>query len=225
MRGAVADLLASRGDFAPRAERVPIARALAIAVLAGALYGTALGSLGLRPLAVLYAACKVPLLLVVTTAVCLPSYRFLLGVLGLGRDFSAALRAIVCAQAAAALALGSLAPVTAFFHASGVSYPAALLLATGAFAAAAVAGQAVLVRHLRPLVARDRRHARALLAWFGLHAFVAVKLAWVLRPFVGDPALPVAFLREQRWHENPYASLFWGAVGLAHAVVGRLLAG
>ena len=158
MRGAVADLLASRGDFAPRA----------IAVLAGALYGTALGSLGLRPLAVLYAACKVPLLLVVTTAVCLPSYRFLLGVLGLGRDFSAALRAIVCAQAAAALALGSLAPVTAFFHASGVSYPAALLLATGAFAAAAVAGQAVLVRHLRPLVARDRRHARALLAWFGL---------------------------------------------------------
>lgn len=225
MRSALSDLLAARAGFAAGGERIPLARALVITVLAGALHGAALGSLGWRPLAIAYTACKVPLFLTVTTLVCVPSYFALLAVLGLRRDFAAALRGIVCAQAGAALALGALAPVTAFFHATRIAYPAALWLAAATFAAAALAGQRVLALHLRPLIARDRRHARALAAWFLLHAFVAVKLAWVLRPFVGDPALAVAFLREQRWYENPYSSLLWGAVGLVRSVGMRLADG
>ena len=51
-----------------------------------------------------------------------------------------------------------------------------------------------------------------MIAWFVLYAFVSIKVGWVLRPFIGDPALPTEFLREGKWAENPYANLFWTAV-------------
>ena len=36
-----------------------------------------------------------------------------------------------------------------------------------------------------------------------LYVFVAVQLAWVLRPFVGSPNVPTRFFRENAW-SNAY---------------------
>ena len=79
-----------------------------------------------------------------------------------------------------------------------------------------------LARHYQPLIRRRPRHRHALALWFVLYLFVGVKVGWVLRPFVGDPALPTTFLREGRWQENPYANLIWTVVGLGMTIARKI---
>ena len=47
-----------------------------------------------------------------------------------------------------------------------------------------------------------------LTAWLVLYCFVAVQLAWVLRPFIGDPQQPPQFLRPDVFQENAYQVVF-----------------
>ena len=72
---------------------------------------------------------------------------------------------------------------------------------------------AALNRHTRPLIARHPRYRGARWTWFALVLAVAVKLGWVLRPFVGDPQLPFTWWREG-WDDDPYMNLFWAAASL-----------
>jgi hypothetical protein len=51
------------------------------------------------------------------------------------------------------------------------------------------------------------------MAWPALYFFVAGQLAYVLRPFIGNPALPTSFLREH-WWGNVYVDLLWAVRGL-----------
>ena len=37
--------------------------------------------------------------------------------------------------------------------------------------------------------------------------FITIQAAWVLRPFVGAPGLPVRFFREEAW-DNAYVRIF-----------------
>ena len=46
--------------------------------------------------------------------------------------------------------------------------------------------------------------------WLGIYVFVAIQLAWVLRPFIGSLGAPVQFFREDSW-------------GNAYIVVARLI--
>ena len=59
---------------------------------------------------------------------CLPNFYVVNNVLGLRADFVAACRGIFAAQAAVAVVLAALAPITAFGYVSGASYRFALLL-------------------------------------------------------------------------------------------------
>jgi hypothetical protein len=214
-------VLRAEGRYAVGLERVPWARLALWVAAGGGLYGFAMGSLEARWVGALYAALKVPLLLTLSVAICLPSSWVLHLLLGLGRDFRAAARGILSAQGTLALCLAALSPVIALVYVSGPSYPAALLANAALFGLAASGAQLTLARHYRPLIAREPRHRRALAAWFALYSFVAIKLGYVLRPFVGDPRLPTTFLREEQWQENPYASLFWTAVGLVASILRR----
>lgn len=215
-------LLAARGRYAVGGERVPWARIACTVALSGVVYGAAMGSLGWRERAVLYSAIKAPILLTTAFLLSLPANWVLHALLGLRDDFPAVVRGILSAQGTLALTLVSLAPVTLFFHASGIAYGPALFWNGCAFLAALSAGQVTLARHYRPLVVRDPRHRIAFLAWFALYAFTSIKVGWVLRPFVGDPDLPVTFLREGRWSDNPYVQLFWNVAGMAWTLVRAL---
>lgn len=215
-------LLRAEGRFAVGRVPVPWVRLATIAIAAGFFYGAAMGSLGARELGPMYSATKVPILLVFSLGTCLPNFYAMNAVLGLRDDFAAAVRGILSAQGTLAVALAALAPVTGFFYVCGISYPVALLWNGAAFALALTCGQKTLARHYRPLIAKDRRHRLALAAWFILYAFVSIKVGWVLRPFVGDPALPLEFLREGKWQENPYVNLFWTAAGFVWTVVRKV---
>ncbi|MEZ5979334.1 MAG: hypothetical protein R3F34_14090 [Planctomycetota bacterium] len=209
---AVDGLLRGEGRFAVGGGRVPAARLAAILGACGFAYGLAMGAYAGRPEQSLYSGLKVPLLLAAATLVCVPSFYVLNALLGLRDDFAAALRGILAAQATVAVALAALLPLVLVAYASHVDYRSAVLANGAMFAFATLAGQRTLDRHYRPLVRADRRHALARRLWVLLYVFVAVQLAWVLRPFIGDPHREPSFLRDDAW-SNAYVVVLRDVLG------------
>lgn len=179
---------------------------LMIAAGAG-LHGLVLGASSGEWLLALFSAVKVPLLLLGSCLVSLPTFYVLHAALGLSADFRAACAGLMAAQAAVATALGATAPLGALFACSVADPYLLTLLDALLFALAAVAGQVVLARHYAPLLHRDRRHRLTLASWAVLYVFFAVQLAWVLRPFLGTPGYPVQFLRPTALQQNAYVVL------------------
>lgn len=206
-------LLRGVGRHAVGGGRVPWITIVLLASSGGFLYGAVMGFYGGRPLQSLFSGLKVPLLLTVSTLVCLPSFFVLNTVLGLRDDFAAAARGVLAAQGGMAICLAGLAPVTALGYLSSGHYAFALVLNGLMFAIASLAGQVALARHYRPLLAANPRHRIGLTAWLVLYIFVAIQLAWMLRPFVGAPGLPTAFFREEAWG-NAYVRVFTAVMEL-----------
>lgn len=213
LRRDVDQLLRARGPFGPESREVRWAALGAILVAAGLVYGAVMGSYGARGAQALYSALKVPMLLGLASVVCLPNFFVVNTLLGLRDDFAAAFRGVVAAQTTVSVVLASLAPVTAFAYVCGADYDLALFLNGVVFAVAAAGGQSVLQRHYRVLIARNPRHRIGRASWLVLYCFVAIQLAWVLRPFVGSPGMPPAFFREDAW-SNAYVVVI-DAVGRA----------
>lgn len=184
--------------------------AVALLIGSGLLFGAAVGSYsgtgGVRMLQVVYSAVKVPMLLLVAFALCVPSFFAFSTLLGLRDDFRASLAALVRVQLVLSLILASLAPYTLFWYASFAGHDAAVMFNGVLFAIASLGAQVALRRLYRPLIARHPRHRIMLWTWLGLYAFVGVQMAWVLRPFVGNPGLETKFFREDSW-TNAYVWL------------------
>jgi hypothetical protein len=159
------------------------------------------GFSGDRAWQVLYASAKVPLLLLMTLALSLPSFFVLNTLLGLRGDLAQALRAIATSQAALAVVLVALSPLVIFWYASTDKY-------------ASLGGQVVLHRGYRPLIVRSSRHRVMLRSWVAIYAFVGIQLGWTLRPFLGAPGEPSRFFRGGEL-ENAYvivARVIWSVV-------------
>jgi len=215
-----ADLLRSR--TIPLDERRPwrAVTELALVVVVfglayGAVMGTYAGPSGPRVTQMLFSAMKVPLLLLVTFAISLPSFFVLNTLLGVRDDFAAAVRALVATQAALTIVLASLAPITGLWYLSVAGYRHAILFNAAMFAVASFAAQFLLRRLYRPLIERNAKHRTLLRAWLVVFAFVGVQMGWVLRPFIGDPSKPTRFFREGAWG-NAYvevAKMVWIVLG------------
>lgn len=194
-------------------------------IVLGALYGAAMGAYGLSAGAglgrgawpVLFGALKVPILLLLTGALSLPPFFVLYTLLGLRDDFALVLRALLATQVGLSAILASLAPLTLLCYVSlpalSSYYPIAVLWNFAMFGVASVSSQAILRFHLRPLWQRDTRHRSMLRAWILIYGFIGVQLAYVLRPFIGDPAHGTAFLRSDAF-SNAYLAL-WELLGRA----------
>jgi hypothetical protein len=212
----VDEFLRGQGRFALEAPPAGRLRWLIVFVAAfGLVYGAVMGAFsGLTPgryHQLLYSAVKVPLLLLATFALCLPSYFVLNSVLGLRSDFDRALRAVAATQACVAIVLASLAPLTALFYASYDDYSLAVNFNGVMFAVACVMAQVVVRRYYVPLMRRAPRHRTMMHVWFFLYVFVGIQMAWVLKPFVGDPRVPVRFFKPEELG-NAYvviSSLVW----------------
>jgi hypothetical protein len=187
--------------------RSVLPRLAACLLVFGMLYGAAMGSFGGacgdRVWQIVFAALKVPLLLLATFMIGLPSFFVVNTLFGLRRDFVEALRALVAAQAGMAIVLSSLAPFTLFWYASSSDYEAAILFNGLMFAAASFSGQKLLRDYYRPLVLRNARHRPMLWTWLTIYIFVGIQMGMVLRPFIGAPGLPIQFFRSGAW-ENAY---------------------
>lgn len=187
-----------------------LASLAAVMLAFGTFYGGMMGTFGgvapQRLEQIAYSAIKVPMLLTVTFALSLPSFFVINTLLGLRDDFGRVLRALVASQAGLTIVLASLAPITVFWYASVPSYGLAKLFNTGVFGIASLAGQLQLKRYYRPLIAELPRHRWMMRTWLVIYAFVGVQMAWVLRPFIGAPAVETRFFRSGAWG-NAYTEM------------------
>jgi hypothetical protein len=205
------DMLGARGQLAPGVRPIDWGWLPAGLVAAALFYGAVMGGYSLRPLQMLYSALKVPLLVAVSSLICLPNFFVLNTVLGLRDDLPAVMRGALLAQGTVAVTLAAVAPITAVAYLSLDSYGDAVLFNGLVFLAAALAGQVTMSRHYQPLIAANPRHRIARDGWLGLYVFVTIQMGWVLRPFVGDPDQPTRFFRSGAW-TNAYvevAALVW----------------
>jgi hypothetical protein len=210
-------LLLRQADALLRGVRLPaervrpagptVTQAAALLILGGLVYGGVMGSYGGwtegRFWQAIFSAVKVPLLLLVTFSLTLPSFFVLNTLLGVRGDFGLVLRALMTSQAALTLVLAALAPYTVLWYLSFAGYPQATLFNGLMFALASLAGQFRLRRAYAPLLTRNPVHRWLLRLWLVLYTFVAIQMAWVLRPFIGDPGRPVQFFRQEPW-DNAY---------------------
>lgn len=157
-----------------------------------------------------FSAVKVPLLLLGTFGISLPSFYVLNMLIGLSRDFRHAVRALVATQAGVSVVLASLAPYTAIWYVSVSDYRAAVLFNASMFAIASLSGQWLLRTYYRPLVEKNSKHRWMMWAWMFVFALVGIQMGWVMRPFIGSPGAPAEFLRSSDWSN-------------AYVVVGRLI--
>lgn len=196
-----------------RGKGAPAMALLSIIVFAGAIHGIGMGSFQctswVRASLLLYGGLKVPILLLGSALVCLPGFVLANAALGLSFAVRRALQAIFAGQAVVALSLCSLTPLVLFCYACGADHRAALLVNAGAFSCAALRGQLAIRRHYAPLVAENAKHRLLLWAWVGSYVFVGIQMGWLLRPFVGDPAKPVTFLRPE-----PFSNAYMVAIQL-----------
>jgi hypothetical protein len=201
-----------RGDTSSAETRsllgLPVAGSLTLAVVVfGTFYGGVMGAYGgiagPRVLQVVYSAVKVPFLLTTTFLLSLPSFVVINTLLGLRSDLARVIRALMATQAGLTIILASLAPFTALWYLSSDAHEPAILFNGLMFAVASFSAQWMLRREYTPLIRSNPRHRWTLRTWLAIYVFVGIQMGWVLRPFIGDPGLPVQFFREGSW-SNAY---------------------
>ncbi len=196
-------VLRASPDGAERTRTGALRRLLVSMLIGGMLYGAVMGTFGGfggdRLWQVAFSALKVPLLLLATCAVSLPSFFVLNSLFGVRSDFPEVFRALLAAQAGLTIVLAALAPYTALWYLSFSHYTSAILFNTLLFAIASVAAQWLLRRYYAPLIARNPRHRLLQRMWLVIYAFVGIQMGWILRPFVGSPDMPVQFFRDETW--------------------------
>jgi hypothetical protein len=211
--GSIDDLLRGTGSMSgleetPFAQQLPLL--LAMVVIFGGVYGAVMGAFGvLEPghaVQMVFGAIKVPMLLGVSFCLSLPSFMVLNTLLGVRSDTRQVLHALLSMQAGLTVVLASLSPFTALWYVSFSDYSVALLFNGVMFGIATVAAQWILRRAYRPLIARNPRHRTLLRVWAVIYSFVAIQMAWVLRPFIGDPSCAVTFFRREAWG-NAYVEI------------------
>ncbi len=189
-----------------------------IALIVGAApYGAAMGYWW-SPLQAVYAAIKLPLLVLLTSLGNGMLNGMLAPLLGLNISFRHSLTAVLVSFGYASLVLGALSPVALFVvwntpplsgttERSSPEYALLQLTLVVFIAFAGVVGNVRLLPLLRQL-ARNRFVARNVLgAWLVGNLFLGSQICWVLRPFIwgGDP---VTFIGPDPFRGSFYETVF-----------------
>ena len=181
-------------------------------ILSAAAYGAVLG-VWHGPRLALYVAVKLPLVLLLTSALTVPFSWAGSALLGLPLRVGQVAVLTFLALAAGSLLLAALAPVALLFTASApppteearTAHNLLYLLHTAFVGGSGLAGTAVLWRGMRSF----GRPARAVFfVWIAAFALVGGEVAWALRPFVGSVYKPVVFLRPDALNGNVYEFVF-----------------
>lgn len=194
--------------------------AAAVVVLGSATYGFTFG-LWRSSLLACYVAIKLPLLLVATTSLVMLLNWILAQLMASGLGFWQVAALTYRAMATASLVLASLAPVSAFMAVAcppprpshDLSHNVLLLIHVAFVACAGVYGNSTILRGMRRLCRPGTPITRLYLSWLASNVLVGCQLAWVLRPFLGSPNYPVAFLRpdalEGNFFEFVFVTIVW----------------
>ncbi len=175
-------------------------RSVRVVLVCAPIIGLATGSYSVddpaRALLMVYAAMKMPVLVLGTTALCVPGFFVLHAALGVRRDFGVALRGVLSGQALFVAVLSGMSPMIPVWY-SAVDLKGVAILGVGLlFAIAAVVSLIGVRRALRDRLDARRAHVVLIVGWFVMYGFVGIQMGWMLRPFVGSAAEAPAMFRE-----------------------------
>src|SRR3954469_13616507 len=168
----------------------------------------------------LASAFKLPILFLLTLAICLPTL-YLFNLLCGGRLSARQALALVLSAITVTAALTlAFAPITLFFMVTAQSYPFFILLNTAILLLTGSVGLSFLISGMHSMNAQARAEQAVpaeqdetieqpvqtpaaprpvsmnlLLIWVLLYGFVGTQLAWTLRPFHGDPSMAFILFR------------------------------
>lgn len=191
---------------------------LAIILGGAGLFGAALGSWR-APVQALYTAIKLPLILLVISLGNGLLNAMLAPLLGINLGLRQSLLAVLMSFTIAAAILGAFSPLLYFLIwntpplVAGAStntgaHSFVLLCETAMIAFAGIAANVRLLQLLRELSGSASAAKKVLFAWLAGNLLLGSQLAWVMRPFVGSPGLPVQFLREHPFEGSFYEAIF-----------------
>lgn len=202
--------------------RQPLTRdsllALVVTIIGGcALYGFGLG-LWRAPLQGVFVAIKMPLLIFLTLLVNGMINGMLGLLLGSGMSFRQTVVACLMSFAIFSLIVGSFSPLIIMWvldapppdQAGGADWYRIFLLGnTAVIAFAGIVANHKLLGLIQAFSGDPAAGWRTLIAWLAGNLFVGAQLSYILRPFFGNPDLPVQFLRPNPLEGNFYESV-WG---------------
>ena len=162
-----------------------------------AVYGAVLG-ISNSLLQALSSAIKLPILYLITLAICLPTLYFFNLLFGSRLTLAQTFALIMTAIAVTAVLTLSFAPIALFFWLTAPSYQFYKLLNVGILTVTGVAGLSFLWQGMRHVQKGEGLGVRSLILWIWIfiYGFVGTQMAWTLRPFFGAPGLPFEVLRD-----------------------------
>ncbi|MBB5036976.1 hypothetical protein [Prosthecobacter dejongeii] len=189
---------------------------LVAAIISGcAAYGFAIG-LWRAPIQGLFVAVKMPCLIFLTLLVNGLINGMLGLLLGSGLSFRQTLHACLMSFAIFSLIVGSLSPIAIGVVLDAPSpgepgteawYRTILLTHTAIIAFAGIVANHKLLRLIQVFSGDAATGWRTLIAWLAGNLFVGAQLSYNLRPFFGNPDLPVQFLRPAPFDGSFYESV------------------
>ena len=186
-----------------------LVRLLLIIVLLSGLHGFIMGASSCF-LQMLVSAVKVPMLFLLTLAVCYPMLYVVNVVMGSRLTFGQTLALILLALALTAVLLASFSPIALFFTIKQARYQFLQLLHVAIFACSGAFGMLALWQGLQAMCEQSSLYPRQALVilrvWAVVFALVGLEMAWSLRPFVGAPGLEFEFFRSHR-HGTIYETM------------------
>lgn len=194
--------------------------AVKLTLCSGALYGFVFG-LWRAPEQAVYAAVKLPLLLLLIVAASAVINGFLALVLRSRIGVMQGLVAILLSLSVAAVMLAAFAPVALLFvlGVPGPGHPTAtpeelyrtaeyvLLFHTVVIGFAGIAGNFRLFRLLTRLAPSPAIARRVFVSWLLVDGLVGTQLSWILRPFLCKPTLEPEFVRKDALQGNFFEEL------------------
>lgn len=209
------------GDW--RASRVLLYASVTVAGTAA--FGLVLGTWR-DPVQGLYTAIKFPLIVLLTAFGNGLLNGMLAPLLGTNISFRQSLLAVLMSFTIAAAVLGACAPLIYFAIWNSPSFSDMQSSTTAtmhnlvflglaiSMAIAGVAGNVRLFQLLRRISGNEYAARRTLFAWLAGNLFLGSQLAWIFRPFVGAPHLPVEFMRQNALEGNFFESFYNHALQL-----------
>ncbi|HEY1082336.1 MAG TPA: hypothetical protein VGE29_08750 [Prosthecobacter sp.] len=192
-------------------------KSLALIIVCGcAAYGFAIG-LWRSPLQGVYVSIKMPCLIFLTLLVNGLVNGMLGQLLGAGLTFPQTYKACLTSFALFSLIVGSLSPLGMAMALDAPPpgtpgaetwYRGVLLTHTAIIAFAGIVANHKLLRMLQLFSGSTGAGWRTLLAWLAGNLFVGAQLSYNLRPFFGNPRLPVQFLRPDPFDGSFYESVW-----------------
>lgn len=191
---------------------------IGLIIVGSGVYGTTVG-IWREPLQALYTGIKLPLVILLTTIGNGLLNGMLAPLLGLQVSFRQSFVLVLISFALASLILAGFSPVALFLvwntppldamtRLWSPEYGFLQLMLVGFVATAGIIGNVRLLPLLRRWTSSPAVARRVLFVWLATNLFLGSQIAWVLRPFIWDPAGQTRFIGREYLRGSFYETVF-----------------